>query len=143
MKIPLFQMRPGSAFVFGKVELVPLHHFLLCVSVVPITSTHPGTQYSSISIDTSVMEDGQAADSRMGAKYQWEPNPIMAVVVGVITVIIVLIPAVCSVCYHVHMRKNRRKVRKDSDLIFCFSLLIKQRSNFIIVSVSSRVKRHT
>ena len=57
------------------------------------------------------MEDGQTSDSRMGSKYQWEPNPIMAVTVCVITVIIVLIPAVCSVCYHVHMKSHRGKVR--------------------------------
>ena len=57
------------------------------------------------------MEDGQTSDSRMGSKYQWEPNPIMAVGVGVITVIIVFIPAVCSVCYHVHRKSQGGKVR--------------------------------
>ena len=32
----------------------------------------------------------------MGAKYQWSPDPVLAAVVGVVTVIIVLIPIVCS-----------------------------------------------
>ena len=47
------------------------------------------------------MDDG---DSRMGAKYQWQPDPALAAVIGVITVIIVLIPAVCSVCFHLQRR---------------------------------------
>ena len=44
---------------------------------------------------------------RMGAKYQWSPDPVLAAVVGVVTVIIVLIPAVCSVCFRIHLRRHQ------------------------------------
>ena len=43
----------------------------------------------------------------MGAKYQWSPDPVLAAVVGVVTVIIVLIPAVCSVCFRLHLRRHQ------------------------------------
>ena len=43
----------------------------------------------------------------MGAKYQWSPDPVLAAVVGVVTVIIVLIPAVCSVCFRIHLRRHQ------------------------------------
>ena len=46
----------------------------------------------------------------MGAKYQWSPDPSVAAVVGVATVIIVLIPAVCSVCFRLHHRRQFRQV---------------------------------
>ena len=45
---------------------------------------------------------------RMGAKYSWEPDPLLAVMVGVVISIIVLIPAVCSVCFHLHLRRSER-----------------------------------
>ena len=62
----------------------------------------------------TAMEDGDVVsqDSRMGAKYQWEPDPILAGVVGVITVIIVLMPVVCSICYRLHIRSFPDMVRK-------------------------------
>ena len=41
----------------------------------------------------------------MGAKYSWEPDPFLAVMVGVVISIIVLIPAVCSVCFHLQLRR--------------------------------------
>ena len=44
----------------------------------------------------------------MGAKYSWEPDPFLAVMVGVVISIIVLIPAVCSVCFHLQLRRSER-----------------------------------
>ena len=44
----------------------------------------------------------------MGAKYSWEPDPMLAAMVGVVISIIVLIPAVCSVCFHLHLRRSER-----------------------------------
>ena len=49
----------------------------------------------------------QYVQGRMGAKYQWSPDPVLAAVVGVVTVIIVLIPAVCSVCFRLHLRRHQ------------------------------------
>ena len=49
----------------------------------------------------------QYDQGRMGAKYQWSPDPVLAAVVGVVTVIIVLIPAVCSVCFRIHLRRHQ------------------------------------
>ena len=45
----------------------------------------------------------------MGAKYQWTPDPVLAVMVGVVTIIIVLIPAVCSICFHIHFKRMERE----------------------------------
>ena len=46
---------------------------------------------------------------RMGAKYSWEPDPLLALMVGVVIAIIVLIPAVCSVCFHLHLKQAERE----------------------------------
>ena len=54
----------------------------------------------------------QADRTVMGAKYQWSPDPSVAAVVGVATVIIVLIPAVCSVCFRLHHRRQFRQVKE-------------------------------
>ena len=49
----------------------------------------------------------QADRTVMGAKYQWSPDPALAAIIGVVTIIIVLIPAVCSVCFRLHLRRHQ------------------------------------
>ena len=59
----------------------------------------------------------QYVQGRMGAKYQWSPDPVLAAVVGVVTVIIVLIPAVCSVCFRLHLRRHQPDQVRGGDEI--------------------------
>ena len=72
----------------------------------------------------SYTEPPEGAGARMGAKYQWSPDPALAAIIGVVTIIIVLIPIVCSVCFHLQLRTDsqRKKVGRrsvfDGDLIF-------------------------
>ena len=58
----------------------------------------------------------------MGSKYQWTPDPALAVMVGVVTVIIVLIPAVCSVCFHLHLRRTEASDRDK--VYFCYMISV-------------------
>ena len=64
-------------------------------------------------VQVTYTEPPEGAGARMGAKYQWSPDPALAAIIGVVTVIIVLIPIVCSVCFHLQLRTDsqRKKVR--------------------------------
>ena len=75
----------------------------------------PQVRYSPSDTTAKVTytEPPEGAGARMGAKYQWSPDPALAAIIGVVTVIIVLIPIVCSVCFHLQLRTDsqRKKVR--------------------------------
>ena len=62
-------------------------------------------------------EPPEGAGARMGAKYQWSPDPALAAIIGVVTVIIVLIPIVCSVCFHLQLRTDSQ--RKKVNIFAC------------------------
>ena len=69
-------------------------------------------EYVTLSLQVVSPDPSQGDGGRMGAKYQWSPDPVLAVMVGVVTVIIVLIPAVCSICFHFHFKRTSRHNEK-------------------------------
>ena len=72
-------------------------------------------------------EPPEGAGARMGAKYQWSPDPALAAIIGVVTVIIVLIPIVCSVCFHLQLRTDsqRKKVRGEEEYCHLLSSVVR------------------
>ena len=89
-------------------QYISLQKFTLLV-LISVCLTGPMTDTTD---QVSYTEPPEGAGARMGAKYQWSPDPALAAIIGVVTVIIVLIPIVCSVCFHLQLRTDsqRKKV---------------------------------
>ena len=93
----------------------------ILISVLSSVITGPTTDTTD---QVTYTEPPEGAGARMGAKYQWSPDPALAAIIGVVTVIIVLIPIVCSVCFHLQLRTDsrRKKVSRRRNVLMFVKL---------------------